>query len=421
MAPPEAATSHAATARYGLLALPLAFAALPLYVALPAYYAQQFGVPLAALGALLLVARLADAVVDPLIGQGLDRLFSRSVGSVLSLAAAAACALAGGFALLFMPPVRGTGPLLAWAGLALAITYFAWSTLTVLHQSWGAMLGGDAPRRAAIAGWREGLGLAGVLLAAVLPTLAGWTVTSAVLAVLALGSVAALASTPRPQSSTHPREAGAWKLPFAQAPFRRLLGVFMLNGIAGAMPATLLLFFVRDRLQAGPAMEPAFLGTYFLCGAISVPLWLRAVRRFGLAPCWLAGMLLAVLAFAGAALLGPGDGIAFLAVCAASGFALGADLPLPGALLTGVIDRAGHRGRHEGAYVGWWNFATKLNLALAAGLALPLLSLAGYAPGSRDASALAALTLAYCAVPCLFKLAAAALLARAMRQPEGLS
>ena len=97
-------------------------------------------------------------------------------------------------------------------------------------------------------------------------------------------------------------------------------------------------------------------------------------------------------------------------VCVASGVALGADLTLPGALLAGVIQRAGHSGRLEGAYFGWWNFATKLNLALAAGIALPLLAFFGYAPGSRDAAALGALTLAYCALPCVLKALAAALL-----------
>ena len=37
---------------YGLLGLPLAFVALPLYVILPNYYAKEFGVPLAILGAI---------------------------------------------------------------------------------------------------------------------------------------------------------------------------------------------------------------------------------------------------------------------------------------------------------------------------------------------------------------------------------
>jgi Na+/melibiose symporter-like transporter len=197
-------------------------------------------------------------------------------------------------------------------------------------------------------------------------------------------------------------------LPFANPAFRRLLAVFVVNGIASAVPATLVLFFIRDRLQLA-AWEPAFLASYFAAGALSMPLWVRAVPRFGLARCWLAGMALAIAAFVWASLLGAGQATGFIAVCVASGLALGADLALPSALLAGVIQRAGHGGRAEGAYFGWWNFATKLNLALAAGLSLPLLAAFGYAPGSRDTQALHALSLAYCALPCLLKLLAAGL------------
>jgi Na+/melibiose symporter-like transporter len=75
-----------------------------------------------------------------------------------------------------------------------------------------------------------------------------------------------------------------------------------------------------------------------------------------------------------------------------------------------VIQRAGHAGHAEGAYFGWWNFATKLNLALAAGVALPLLQAVGYTPGSQSPEALRALTIAYCLLPCALKLVAAALL-----------
>jgi Na+/melibiose symporter-like transporter len=177
------------------------------------------------------------------------------------------------------------------------------------------------------------------------------------------------------------------------------------------VPATLVLFFIRDRLQA-PAFEPLFLFSYFAAGAASMPLWVRAVGRFGLERSWLGAMALAVLAFVWAALLGAGDVLAFGLVSVASGLALGADLALPAALLAGVIQRAGHAGRGEGAYFGWWNFAIKLNLALAAGLALPLLQGFGYSPGARDPSALWALTAAYCLLPCVLKLLAAALLYR---------
>jgi Na+/melibiose symporter-like transporter len=134
------------------------------------------------------------------------------------------------------------------------------------------------------------------------------------------------------------------------------------------------------------------------------------VARFGLERSWLVGMLLAVAAFIWALGLGAGDVVGFALVCIASGIALGADLTLPGAMLAGVIQRAGHGERLEGAYFGWWNFATKLNLALAAGIALPLLALFGYTPGARDPSALSALSIAYCLLPCVLKLTAVALL-----------
>jgi Na+/melibiose symporter-like transporter len=171
-----------------------------------------------------------------------------------------------------------------------------------------------------------------------------------------------------------------------------------------------MLFFVQDRLQASAQDESLFLGSYFVCAALAMPLWLRVVARLGLARTWILGMLLSVAVFAFASQLGAGDTTAFTVVCALAGAALGTDLALPGALLAGTIDSHGDRGRAEGAYFGWWNFATKLNLALAAGLALPALGWLGYAPGARDAQALQMLTWAYCLVPCALKLLAAWLL-----------
>ncbi|MBI5275800.1 MAG: MFS transporter [Burkholderiales bacterium] len=394
--------------RYGLTGLPLAFVALPLYVQLPAHYASEFGVPLATLGALLLLTRLGDALIDPLVGRWTDRLFQASPGTLLGAVAIACVALAGGFTLLFLPPVRGDA-LLACAAGALVLTYLAYSTISIAHQSWGARLAGDEVQRARIVGWREGFGLAGVLVASVLPAFAGWAWTAVALAAALVIAWFAWQGTPHPLPAAAVAYGSPW-LPFRHRAFRALLGVFVANGIASAIPATLLLFFIQDRLQAPASSQALFLGMYFLCAAASMPLWLAAVRRWGLVRSWRAGMLLAIAAFIGAASLGAGDTTGFAFVCMASGLALGSDLALPGALLAGVIRDAGEQGRSEGLFFGWWNFATKLNLALAAGAALPLLALGGYSPGARDPAALAVLTAAYCLLPCALKLGAAVLL-----------
>jgi len=401
--------------RYGLMALPLAFVALPLYVFLPNYYARNFGIPLASLGALLLLARVADALIDPLLGRWIDRLFARSQAQVLRFSAMAALLLASGFLALFFPPVRQHPDLLVWAACALLVCYLGYSALTLVQQSWGALLGGDEALRSRVVAWREGLGLAGVILASMAPLAWGLPVTAIILCLaLALGWLAWTAA-PAPVLAPAPvhSQAGTGLQVFAPLryrPFRALLAVFLANGIASALPATLILFFVQDRLQAPPSMEPWFLASYFLAAALGMAPVSRLVARWGLQTLWLASMGLSVAVFAWAGQLGSGDSLPFIAICVLSGLCMAADLTVPGAMLAGLISSQAEPGRDSGIYWGWWNMVAKLNLALAAGLSLPLLSYAGYEPGSRSDEALRSITYAYCVLPCLLKVVAAGLL-----------
>jgi Na+/melibiose symporter-like transporter len=420
------AVQRKTSAAYGLLGLPLAFVALPVYVHLPNLYAQQYGVPLAALGAVLLLSRSIDAVVDPWLGRFGDRLYRHSWQAVWLAALLLAAVVALGFAALFFPPVASLSPagLLGWVGGALTLSHLAYSGLGILHQAWAARQGGGGIAQSRWVAWREGFALVGVLLASALPAIWGWELTTALLVVmLALGLITWQRTAQQAPAVPAPADAGAqasslWQ-PWKHAGFRRLLLVFMLNGLASAVPATLVLFFVQDLLQAPQAMEPLFLGLYFAAGALSFPLWLQVIDRIGLLRTWATGMTLSVLAFVSVITLGAGDTTGFLVVCALSGMALGADLTVPGALLNQLIDRCGERGRTDGAFMGWWNLATKLNLALAAGLSLPLLGLWGYAPGQQGADAVLALGLAYGLLPCVLKLLAGlALYLSLMRQPD---
>jgi len=261
---------------------------------------------------------------------------------------------------------------------------------------------------------REGFGLIGVVLAAALPTLLAPALSDGiarlawVLPVLLL--LATLVTFSRVGPGV-PQQASDRPLLFSlrsvvdDPAFRRLLGVFVANGIAAALPATLFLFFVADVLQL-EAASGALLALYFIAGAASLPLWVALAARYGRVAAWLGAMLLSMVAFAGASQLGSGDLWAFAAICLASGLALGADLALPAAIAADLGERRGQAG----ACFGVWNFVAKLNLALAAGLALPLLALLGYVPGSG--AGLPALSFAYALLPLVFKSLAAALLWR---------
>ena len=98
------AISHGNAAAYGLLALPLAFVALPMYVNVPHLYATQYAVPLSLLGMVLLLTRLIDAVTDPFIGRFSDWLYAKSMQAVVVAALIFSAALGISFAALFNPP-----------------------------------------------------------------------------------------------------------------------------------------------------------------------------------------------------------------------------------------------------------------------------------------------------------------------------
>ena len=90
-----------------------------------------------------------------------------------------------------------------------------------------------------------------------------------------------------------------------------------------------------------------------------------------------------------------------MVICILSGIALGADLTLPPSMLADTI-AANRADDAAGAYFGVWTMVTKLNLALAAGVALPALAWMGYVPNAENAKT-GALTIAYCVLPCVLK------------------
>ncbi|WP_417769921.1 MFS transporter [Stappia sp.] len=415
-----AGLTRGALAAYAGPALPLAALTLPLYVILPTFYAESVGLPLALVGTILLAVRLADAVSDPLIGLMADRYrppLGRRRGWFLLACLPAALAA---YMILTPPGDAGGGYLLFW-GLALSLGYTA---SIIPYTAWGAELSDDYHGRSRIAGAREGMVLVGTLIAVSVPAIAealgapGQATALKVLALIIVVSLPVLTLV-AVWRLPEPRDTGAALPPLADGlrqvarnrPFVRLLAAFVLNGFANGLPATLFLFFVA-RALAAPQMQGPFLFLYFLCGVAGVPLWLAVSRRLGKHRAWCVAMLGACAIFALVPLLGPGDLLGFAAICVLTGLALGADLALPSAIQADVIDvdRMATGTRRSGLYFALWGLATKLSLALAVGLAFPLLGLAGFDPAAADTTGIGALVALYAVVPVALKLAAIALM-----------
>lgn len=389
--------------RYGFMGLPLAMAGLPVYIQVAPRYAGTDGLSLSLLGSILLATRIVDALADPVIGRRVDG-WRGDAGRAWRGSVAATLVLAVAFAALWFPPA---GLAVPWLVATLLGTSLALSTLVVWHASLGVGLARSESARGRVVAWREGFGLLGVLIATVLAGSAG---------PVALAAAAALALVPgwwglwQLQGAAGPVAAVAvaagqdpWQV-WRHPAFRGLWRIQMANATASAVAATVLPFFVADFLGAASWLPWCF-AAYFIAGALSLPLWLRAVQRHGLAASWSAGMLLGLGMFVWVLACPAGSAAGrwgFLALCAGSGLALGADLACPAALLMGLCQRA-PAALPEGSAFGWWTFATKASLALAAGVALPLLEALGYRPGAPAGTVLVAV---YAGLPLLLRAAA---------------
>lgn len=416
----------AQAARYGLPGFALAFAALPLYLLTPALYAEQAGLNLAAVGLVLMFTRLIDAVTDPWIG----RIIDKSHAGFWPWIAGGISVMALALSLLVNPPLEwlasgSFNPALAallWMGAAALTVSLASSVATLAHQGWAVAWTAAAKPQARLVAARETWALVGVVLAAAIAAQRSGPVMAAVLIVFAIAGVIATRGLSsfgiRHRRTTGPISLPAWRSLFKVLAFRRLIVAYGINALANSVPATLVLFFIQDVIELSSVAAGGLLALYFVCAAAGVPVWTRLSSQVGALRAWWIAMMIATAAFGWALTIGAGDWIAFGAICVATGFALGAELVCPPVLLGQAIEKAGHRGQLEASYFGVWNLTSKLALAAAAGLALPVLAWLSYTPGlsGQGDSSISALQWAYAGLPCGLKIIAIGALIWAGRQ-----
>ncbi len=397
---------------YGVLGLPLAYAGLPLYVHVPQFYAEQMGLNLAVLGSLLLALRLCDAVIDPVIGALSDRYYAYT----RRIMAGAVPVLMLGYVLVFNPPEWAHAHAALWLAGCLLLVYASFSVLMINYYALGVGMAEATHDHTRVAAFREGSMLVGVLFASVLPAvlLKHFAVKEAyfwfsvslcplllVCAWVCIGSVRIRA---RPDGVS-----ASFGSLLRSLEVRWVLGIGFCNAIPTAITSTLFLFYVKDVLQA-EAQAGAMLAVYFLSAAAGMPLWARLSLKVGKRRCLMVAMTVAIVCFVWAWGLGAGDVGAFYAICTLTGLTLGADSMLMPSLLS---DALADKPEAVASAFGLWNFMTKLTMAFAAGLALPILAAGGYVPGVENSmESLGRLSLCYGLLPCVFKIAAIGLLQR---------
>lgn len=408
---------------YGLPNLASSVAALPVALFVPAFYADNLGLPLAAVGVALTVARVLDVLTDPAIGAASDRLRSRlgrrkgwiALGTPLLLLAVWQ---------LFAPGTRGE---VGVAHLALwsAVLYLAFTVVDLPYKAWGAELSPDYAERSRITAWREGFGFVGQIgLLALLLALgrSGLDMAGAQLEAIALAIAVllpplvalALWRVPEPEVLVLEQPAlgpgTGLRLVLRNPAFARMLGA-VLCFVSGVYVQGTLHRLVLTHWFARPDLFPPMIFLENVAALAAVPLWLRVSDRVGkhraiaLAALWLGAFSLALPLFR------PGDAGLFVAWMTLRGSSFAAVLFLANSMAADVVDSDVFASGQQqtGLYFGVWGMAIKLSIALGLLLATVVPARFGFNPGrvAPEAGALRALMLVYGLLPGLLMAAGA--------------
>ena len=152
---------------YALPTVPVYFLVGPLAI-VHSIYAKHFGLSLATIATVLLVARLFDAVSDPAIGYCSDRYHAKN-GTRKPFIVIGGLLLVISSYFLFSPAPSAVNPV--YFLLCLLAWYIAFSLFEIPQLSWGAELVIDSPARTKLYGLRN-LGVnAGLMLFYLVPLL----------------------------------------------------------------------------------------------------------------------------------------------------------------------------------------------------------------------------------------------------------
>jgi len=391
---------------YALPALPLALPTLPLYILLPTFYVEQMGLSLTLVGAILLFSRLLDMLSDPLAGYFDDRMRAPP-HKMLMLIGAMFCTPTL-LALVYPRQVLLPTELLLF--VASSLLYLGWSLIQVPYITWLTDLNRDSFQRSRAIALRESFGLGGLLLSAAIPLLlidyglsSEQALQSLVWITLILGALflGLLLLQPATRPPALKRSDKPLKKIAENRLFMRLIAGWGFNGLANGIPAVVFPLFVTQVLGGDDRSRALFLLLYFASAVLSLPLWLRLCQRYNKHRLWCLAMVTAIIAFLMALWVPEYGPPLFMLICIVTGAMLGADLTLPPAIQADVVDwdRLRYRRDWAGVLYGCWNMITKLALALAVGIALPLLEvLQSLAPDHNWP-----MLLIYALLPCVFK------------------
>jgi len=389
-APPER-LSTSVLAAYALPMAGFMAATMTLSLYLLKYSTDILLIAPGAMGTVYMVARLWDAVTDPVAGQLSDRTSTRW-GRRRPWMVAAALPIFATLVMIWAPPSSLDGwRLVAWMAVALLLYETASTAFMVPYGALGMELTEDHHERTRLFGWRQAIGAPGFLLglgflylirSAEAPREVALTL-SAVGGLLVVITILYAAwqlperteFTGRGGQNLWHSVADVWRNPHA----RLLFIVYAIEAFAAGSIGVMVPFLMDDVLGRYDLQE-VLIGFYAVPQFLFIPLWIHLSKRVGKKTLWMWGMAAMIPGYGAIVWLGqvgPAVLIGQVTILAA-GMGIGA-VVVP-SIKADIIDydelQTGER--KEGVYTAAWNFIRKAGAGLAIGFSGLLLQWAGY-------------------------------------------
>jgi glycoside/pentoside/hexuronide:cation symporter, GPH family len=375
-------------AAFAAPAAPLLALSLPVIIFLPPYFASHLGVPLWAVSAIFLGARLLDIIIDPALGNVQDRTVSAFGRRRLWLSLACGpLMLMMWVVFLGLPP----GVSVLGAGIAVFTMYVMYATMMVAHLGWAGELVPTYHGRTHVLGAVQTASMVGQVLMLVIAGYVvqagggdssdavhamGWTL----IVLLPITTLAAVALVRETRHPPHPHMG--WKETIQtllnNKACRRVLLPDLLLGVAQGVSGGLFLWYFQFVLGFERESQ-TLLAIYFIAGLAGVPIWWIAARKIGKHRALQIAMLYTAVTTSFLLVLPPKQFAIAAPLMVIAGIAQGGGVLLTRTLMADVVDEDELQtgARRSGLFFGLLMTTSKLGVA-AGPLTYAVLSLVGF-------------------------------------------
>ena len=359
------------------------------------FFTDTVGLNPALTGLAFTVARLWDAVTDPLMGMISDRTRTR-FGRRRPYLLAGAPLLLAGIAVLFVDPGFETqGALFAWVAIVYALVNTAYTVAFIPYNSLTPELASGSDERTALNGYRMTFAVVGTLIgaagfpllvSALGPGVPGYgragVITGAIVCVGLLATFLMVREPPAPAQASQSARIGLQ--PVLQAlgnrPFLLVLVPWTLHMVGISLVSPMVVFYFKY-LHGDEGLSQIALGVLLVAAMAAIAVWVLIGRRLEKRTCYNLGMIWFCLCLLAVAAFGQRSVPLTLIIIGLAGLGLATHYVFPWSMLPDAIDAgavASGGRRDEGVYYGLWTLLQKGGQALAPLLAGITLSVTGY-------------------------------------------